>query len=61
MRGDLVLGERALLADEPAEIVGVAVREIGRDLDPFPAFGADRVGFAGELLRDEAVEQAGVL
>ena len=61
MRGDLVLGERALLADEPAEIVGVAVREIGRDLDPFPAFGADRVGFAVELLRDEAVEQGRVL
>ena len=61
MRSDLVVGERALLADEPAEIVGVAVREIGRDLDPFPAFGADRFGFAVELLRDEAVEQGRVL
>jgi hypothetical protein len=34
----------ALLADELAEIVGVAVREIGRDLDPFPAFGLDNRG-----------------
>ena len=61
VRGDLVLGERALLADEPAEIVGVAVREIGRGLDPFPAFSTDRVGFAVELLRHEAVEQGRVL
>ena len=50
-----------MLADETTEIVGVAVREIGRDLDPFPAFGADRVGFAVELLRDKPVEQGRVL
>ena len=59
VRGDLVLGERALLADEPAEIIGVAIGEVGRNLDPFPALRADSLRLAVELLRHEAVEQAG--
>ena len=61
MSGDLLLGERALLADETAQIVGVAIREVGRDLDPLPALGADRFGFAVELLHDQPVEQGRVL
>ena len=39
----------------------MAIREVGRDLDPFPALGADSLGLAFQFLHDEAVEQRRVL
>ena len=39
----------------------MAEREVGRGLDPFPAFAAQRLGLARELLGDEPVEQRRVL
>ncbi len=33
------------------------VVEVGHDFDPFPALGAQRFGFNGELLHGEPVEQ----
>ena len=39
----------------------MAVGEIERDLDPFPALGAQRFGFGGELLGDQPVEQRRIL
>ena len=39
----------------------MAIWEVGRDLDPLPALGADRFGLALELLHDQPVEQSGVL
>ena len=57
----LFLRQRTLLPDKAAQIVGVAIREVGRDLNPPPAFGANRVGFALELIRDQPVEQGWIL
>lgn len=59
--GRLLFGERTLLADQAAEIVGVAIRKVGGNFDPLPAFGADYVGLALQVLRDEPVEQGRVL
>ena len=46
----LLLGELGGLAGQAAQAGGVAVRELGRDLDPFPALGAQRLGLRLELL-----------
>ncbi len=59
--GRLLRGQRALLAGETAEIVGVAIGEVGCDLDPFPAFGANGLRVTVELFRDQPVQQARVL
>ena len=39
----------------------MAVGEVGRDLDPLPTFGADRLGSIAELFRDQPVEQPDIL
>ena len=39
----------------------MAVGEVGRDLDPLPAFGADRLRFPLQLFGNQPVEQRGVL
>jgi hypothetical protein len=57
----LFLRQRHLLAAEPAQPVRVAVREVGRDLDPLPPFIPDGCGFLLQLLGNELVEEAGVL
>ena len=54
-------GQRHLLAAEPAQPVGVAVGEVGGDLDPLPAFGTDGLCFPLQLRGDEPVEQRRVL
>lgn len=56
-----VARERDLLAAKLTKAVSVAIGEIGRDLDPLPALGADRLGLAVELLRDETVDERDVL
>jgi ParB/RepB/Spo0J family partition protein len=48
-------------AVEAAQPRGVAVGEVGRDLDPSPALGADRPGLARQVLGREPLEQARVL
>ena len=53
-RGLLLLGERDLLAAKLPQAIGVAVGEVGRDLDPLPALGADRLGSIFELVRRPA-------
>ena len=53
--------QRLAIALEMAKPIGVAIGEIRCDLDPFPAFGADRLGVAFELLADESVEELWVL
>src|SRR5271166_1435497 len=60
-RGLLLFGERDLLAAKLPQAIGVAVGEVGRDLNPLPTFGADRFGSIVELLRNQPVEQSDVL
>ena len=55
------LAQRLAFALEMAKPIGVAIGKVGRDLDPFPALGADRLGVAFELLGDEPIEEARVL
>ncbi len=39
----------------------MTVGELGCDLDPFPAFGADHVRFTFQLLGNEAIDERDVL
>src|SRR3546814_2535184 len=55
------VGERRLIAAQLPQSVGVAVGEVGRDIDPLPAFGADRLGLFAELLGHQHVEKADIL
>src|SRR3546814_8678785 len=57
----LLVGERRLIAAQLPQSVGVAVGEVGRDIDPLPAFGADRLGLFAELLGHQHVEKADLL
>jgi hypothetical protein len=41
--------------------VGVAVRKVDCDLNPFPVFGPDGIGFAPEFLPNKPVEKHGIL
>jgi hypothetical protein len=41
--------------------MGVPVREFEGHLDPFPAFGGDRLGLGLQLLGDQAVEETDIL
>jgi hypothetical protein len=57
----LLLAHRLGLAGDPAHPIGVPVGEVGRDLDPSPAFAADRLGLPLEFLAEHALEQARIL
>ncbi len=50
------IGQRLAFARDMPQAVGVAVREIRRDLDPFPALGADGLRLAFEFFGDETVQ-----
>ena len=57
----LLAGERTLLAAQLPQAVGVAIGELGRDIDPLPALGADRLGLLAQLLDHQHVEETGIL
>ena len=59
--GLLLCGERHRLPAKLPQTIGVAIGEVGSDLDPLPAFGADRLGAITELVGYQPVEQADVL
>ena len=44
-----------------AKAESVAIGKITRDFDPFPALGANSIGFACEFLGDEMIEEGGIL
>ena len=56
-----LIAQRGDLAPELAQAVGVAVVEVGRDLDPLPPFGLDRRRLLSQLLRHHHVDEADVL
>jgi hypothetical protein len=60
-RSLLFFGEWDLLPTKLPQTIGVAVSEVGRDLDPFPTFGADLLGSIVELFCDQPVEQPHIL
>ncbi len=63
LRAQLLVSDLLLSADfgnsatKMAQSVGMAVGEFERNLDPFPALGAEGFGLGGELLNRQAVEQ----
>jgi len=60
-RGFVLRRERNLLATELTQAVGMAIGELGRNLDPFPAFGADCFHLVFELVGDEAIDERDIL
>ena len=60
-RFGLLLRQRHLLAAQPAQPIGVAVGEVGGDLDPLPSLGADALRLPLQLCGDQPVEQRRVL
>ena len=59
--GLLLRGRRDGFAPQTSQSSVMARRKRGRDDDPFPALGADRLGLALELLPGQAIEQRDIL
>ncbi len=57
----LLVAERDRLARQAPHAGIVPVRKVNSGLDPFPALGADAIGFGRELFGDERGEQPRVL
>jgi hypothetical protein len=57
----LFVRQRRGVAAKLSQAVGMAVGELGCDLDPLPAFGADGSGFLFELLGNKAIDECDIL
>ena len=56
-----LVGHRRGITDETPQTVAVAIGQVGRDLDPLPAFGSERFGFSLKLLGHQPIEKGRVL
>ena len=59
--GGLLVAHWHRLAMNPAHPEGVAIGELGVDLDPFPALGPHPLGLLGELLAHHDVKKGCIL
>ena len=57
----LFFGQRGRFPAQTAQAIGVAVREIGRDRDPFPAFGGQAFRLCLKLLVHKPIEKRRIL
>ncbi|TDX21409.1 ABC transporter family protein [Rhodovulum visakhapatnamense] len=59
--GALVFGQIDRRPGDRPKALGVAIGEVGRDLDPLPAFAGDGLRFGLQLVGDELLQQRDIL
>jgi hypothetical protein len=56
-----LVGHRRRITGQTPQTVAIAIGQVGRDLDPLPAFGRECLGLSLKLIGDQPVEEGRVL
>ena len=59
--GAFLVGQRRRIASQTPQTVAIAIGQVGRHLDPLPAFGRECLGLSLKLLGNQPVEEGRVL